>query len=200
MSGPKAGEGTATAALRELRAESGTLAIEASASDDPHEKDTVVPPYDVESYAKLASELPVPVTRSVSVMVSRASLFGSEPAPHNSSRVSVPPPPPTVRRPIDMTGMTGSLDDAPSPPTVRRPDLGAKGILDDPAAMHLVPVRAVSGERLQNSMLDHREGFVLSLIDGQLNIEAIVDVCGMPTPEVLEILESFRLSGVISLE
>jgi hypothetical protein len=197
MSGPKAGEGTATAALRELRAESGTLAIDASASDeDPHEKDTVVPPYDVESYAKLASELPVPVTRSVSVMVSRASLFGSEPAPHNSSRVSVPPPP-TVRRPIDMTG---SLEDAPSPPTVRRPDLGAKGILDDPAAMHLVPVRAVSGERLQNSMLDHREGFVLSLIDGQLNIEAIVDVCGMPTPEVLEILESFRLSGVISLE
>jgi len=197
MSGPKAGEGTATAALRELRAESGTLAIDTSASaEDPHEKDTVVPPYDVESYAKLASELPVPVTRSVSVMVSRASLFGSEPAPHNSSRVSVPPPP-TVRRPMDMTG---SLDDAPSPPTVRRPDLGPKGILDDPAAMHLVPMRAVSGERLQNSMLDHREGFVLSLIDGQLNIEAIVDVCGMPTPEVLEILESFRLSGVISLE
>lgn len=199
MSGPKAGEGTATAAPRELRAESGTLAIDASASDqDPHEKDTVVPPYDVESYAKLASELPVPVTRSVSVMVSRASLFGSEEIqPSNISRISVPPPPPTVRRPTEATG---TFDDDPSPPTVRRPDLGAKGILDDPAAMHLVPMRAVSGERLQNSMLDHREGFVLSLIDGQLNVEAIVDVCGMPTSEVLEILESFRLSGVITLE
>ncbi len=198
MSGPKAGEGTATAALRELRAESGTLAIDASASaEDPHEKDTVVPPYDVESYAKLASELPVPVTRSVSVMVSRASLFGSETLqPSNLSRISVPPPPPTVRRPTEAMG---TFDDVPSPATVRRPDLGAKGILDDPSAMHRVPVRAVSGERLQNSMLDHREGFVLSLIDGQLNIEAIVDVCGMPTSEVLEILESFRLSGVIEL-
>ena len=179
MSGPKAGEGAATASQRELRAESATLAIDASSTnEDPHEKDTVVPPYDVESYAKLASELPVPVTRSVSVMVSRASLFGSETAqPRDISRISVPPP----------------------PPTVRRPDLGAKGILDDPAAMCRIPIRAVSGERLQNSMLDHREGFVLSLIDGQLDIEAIVDVCGMPAAEVLEILESFRLSGVIHL-
>ena len=120
MSGPKAGEGTATAAPRELRAESGTLAIDASASDqDPHEKDTVVPPYDVESYAKLASELPVPVTRSVSVMVSRASLFGSEEIqPSNISRISVPPPPPTVpaRSRVNRDGTTA----APVQPILRR--------------------------------------------------------------------------------
>ncbi len=150
----------------------------APAAEDEHEKDTVVPPYDVESYARMATEFPpVPVTRSVSVMVNRATLMNEPRASETMPRsISIPPP-----------------------PTVRRPDLGTKGILDDPAAMARVPFRVVSGERLQNSMLDHREGFILSLIDGQLDIEAIVDVSGMSDSEVLEILESFRLSGVIQL-
>jgi len=110
-------------------------------------------------------------------MVNRAALMAEAPRTSEAPRsISIPPP-----------------------PTVRRPDLGTKGILDDPAALARVPFRVVSGERLQNSMLDHREGFILSLIDGQLDIEAIVDVSGMSVDEVLEILESFRLSGVIQL-
>lgn len=169
MSGHHAGDGRAKAAPNDPTAPS---------SEDEHEKDTVVPPYDVESYARMATEFPpVPVTRSVSVMVSRATLMSEPPRPSEAPRsISIPPP-----------------------PTVRRPDLGNKGILDDPSAMARVPFRVVSGERLQNSMLDHREGFILSLIDGQLDIEAICDVSGMSADEVLEILESFRLSGVIQL-
>ncbi len=179
MSAPKAGDGSAKTAPRDPRAPSGTVpTVDAPVIDDPHEKDTIVPPYDVESYAKMAAEMPVPITRSISVLVNRINAPGVSPAPPGTgTRISIPPP-----------------------PTVRRPDLASKGILDDPGALHRVPRRVVSGERLQNSMLDHREGFVLSLIDGQLDIEAIVDVCGMPMSEVLEILESFRLSGVISLD
>lgn len=182
MSGSKAGDGSARAAQRDARTP--LAPVEPSSpltEEDPHEKETVVPPYDVESYAKMASELPVPVTRSVSVMVNRAALLGAPAQPPRgvSSTISIPPP-----------------------PTVRRPEVSAnaKGILDDPSALRRIPMRVISGERLQNSMLDHREGFVLSLVDGQLDIEAIVDVCGMPENDVLEILENLRISGVIQLD
>jgi hypothetical protein len=154
-----------------------------SPDDDPHEKNTVVPPYDVEQYARMASDIPpVPITRSISVI-----------GPRTTSGVT-----PSVPSSASGWPLAGHAS-IPPPPTVRRPDLAPKGILDDASSLSRVPIRAVAGERLENSMLDHREGFVLSLVDGQLDVEAIVDICGMPRAEVLEILESLRLSGVIQL-
>lgn len=173
MSGGKSNDGAAHADSPE------------SPDEDPHGKDTIVPPYDVEQYARMASDIPpVPVTRSISVI---------GPRPRTSSGVT-----PSV--PSTASGWpTSENPSIPPPPTVRRPDLAPKGILDDGSSLTRVPIRAVAGERLENSMLDHREGFVLSLVDGQLDVEAIVDICGMPRAEVLEILESLRLSGVIQL-
>jgi hypothetical protein len=160
-----------------------------SPDEDPHGKDTIVPPYDVEQYARMASDIPpMPVTRSISVV-------GPIPrAPRTSSGVT-----PSVPSTASGCWPTSESSSIPPPPTVRRPDLVPKGILDDASSTTRVPIRAVAGERLENSMLDHREGFVLSLVDGQLDVEAIVDICGMPRAETLEILESLRLSGVIQL-
>jgi hypothetical protein len=45
--------------------------------------------------------------------------------------------------------------------------------------------------------LDHREGFLLSMIDGVTSIETILDVCAMPHHEALEILESLVQRGVL---
>ena len=147
---------------REARTASGRVAAQVGVDDDPHEKDTVVPPYDVESYARAASALPpVPVTRSISGFVE------------------------------------AEVDAAPA--TVRRPGGTPEGLLDDPEAPRRIPFRTLSGARLEASTFDHREGFVLSLIDGQLDVETIVDVSGMPSWEVVQILETFRISGVITL-
>ena len=45
--------------------------------------------------------------------------------------------------------------------------------------------------------LDHREGFLLSLVDGVTSIETILDVCAMPADEALEILNSLVDRGVL---
>jgi hypothetical protein len=63
-----------------------------------------------------------------------------------------------------------------------------------------VPRLAVSEEFVTNLPLDHREGFLLSEIDGSSTIEDILDVCPMPADEALEILESFVARGILVIE
>jgi len=47
--------------------------------------------------------------------------------------------------------------------------------------------------------MDHRAGFVLSLVDGVSGVEAILDVCGMPRAEGLRILQELIDIGAIAL-
>src|SRR5438445_7995672 len=49
-----------------------------------------------------------------------------------------------------------------------------------------VPRLAVPLEDLAVLPLDHREGFLLSLIDGTSTIESILDVCAMPFDEAVQ--------------
>lgn len=52
---------------------------------------------------------------------------------------------------------------------------------------------------LTNAPIDHRDAFVLSLIDGKMNVQAIVDVAAMPANEIIEILERLARLGIVSL-
>ena len=63
----------------------------------------------------------------------------------------------------------------------------------------LVPYIAISDEDLTVLPLDHREGFLLSRVDGRSTIETILDVCAMPEDEALEILLSLVDRGIISV-
>ncbi len=92
-----------------------------------------------------------------------------------------------------------SRDRGPASRGAQRPPLGAAGLLGDPYAMGRVPTVILTGERFRNAMLDRHEGFVVSLVDGQLDVESIVDIAGLPEDDVLEILEGLRLSGVLAL-
>jgi hypothetical protein len=47
--------------------------------------------------------------------------------------------------------------------------------------------------------LDHRAGFVLSLVDGDSSVEEILDVCGMPRLDALKLLYTLLEQRVISL-
>lgn len=79
-----------------------------------------------------------------------------------------------------------------------RPRLGSSSLLGDPFVMRRVPRRALSEDRFRHAMLDHREGFIVSLVDGRLNVEAILDITGLPVDEALELLEGLRIAGVLS--
>jgi len=62
------------------------------------------------------------------------------------------------------------------------------------------PRRAVKGADVRWLGLDHREGFVLSHIDGESSIEEIVDVSGMARIEVLKTLVQLLDVGAIRFD
>lgn len=62
-----------------------------------------------------------------------------------------------------------------------------------------VPVLTMARSELRWLALDHRAGFVLSLIDGGSSIEDIIDVSTMPSFEVLRTLHLLHTQNVISL-
>src|SRR5258707_916396 len=51
-----------------------------------------------------------------------------------------------------------------------------------------IPVVMVARDQLRWLSIDHKAGFVLSLIDGVSNLEMIIDVSGMPQLETMRIL------------
>lgn len=57
----------------------------------------------------------------------------------------------------------------------------------------------LEGEALKRLPLDHRAGFLLSLMDGSLDIEMLVEVSGMPREEALRIVRDLHDSGVIDV-
>lgn len=58
---------------------------------------------------------------------------------------------------------------------------------------------AVSGEQIRWLSLDHRAGFLLSLVDGMSSIETLLDISGMPRLEALRILYALLDQRVIEL-
>ena len=62
-----------------------------------------------------------------------------------------------------------------------------------------IPMVAVSPRELELHTLDHREGFLLSRVDGVSTIETILDVCAMPAEEALEILERLTERGILMI-
>jgi hypothetical protein len=75
------------------------------------------------------------------------------------------------------------------------------------AVTHETWARAMKGalkvrlgaDDLKRLPLDHRAGFVLSLMDGTLEIDTLVEVSGMPRDEVLRIVRDLYDSGVVDM-
>jgi hypothetical protein len=62
-----------------------------------------------------------------------------------------------------------------------------------------VPQVAVSDEQLRWLNLDHRAGFLLSLVDGHSSFEEVLDVSGMPPVEALRLLLELLQQNVIKV-
>jgi len=61
-----------------------------------------------------------------------------------------------------------------------------------------VPHVSISPAQISRLGLDHRFGFMLSLIDGNTTFDDLLDIAGMPRIEAFRILESLLRQGVIS--
>lgn len=61
------------------------------------------------------------------------------------------------------------------------------------------PELAVSQDQVRWLALDHREGFILSLVDGATSIEEIIDIAGMSRLDVLKTLAGLKEADVIRL-
>jgi hypothetical protein len=78
-----------------------------------------------------------------------------------------------------------------------RPTMGAMG---DEAWARLVsgsPVVVQSAEQIKRLPLDHRAGFVLSLMDGSIDLETLIDLSMMAPEEALRLVRDLFESGVI---
>jgi hypothetical protein len=67
------------------------------------------------------------------------------------------------------------------------------GALDRPVRM------LIAEDQLRWLSVDHRAGFVISLIDGQATLEQILDIAGMPRLDALRILAELSERGVIEV-
>ncbi|MCW5816899.1 MAG: hypothetical protein KIT84_38235 [Labilithrix sp.] len=65
--------------------------------------------------------------------------------------------------------------------------------------LHRVPTVAVARDQLRWLSIDHKAGFVLSLVDGVSSLEMIIDVSGMPQLDTLRILSELVQQRIISL-
>ncbi len=61
-----------------------------------------------------------------------------------------------------------------------------------------VPNVTVARDQMRWLSIDHRAGFVLSLVDGVSTVEMILDVSGMPTLDALRILSEFVQQRIIT--
>lgn len=62
-----------------------------------------------------------------------------------------------------------------------------------------VPRVLQSNDELEWAPLDHRDGFVLSLIDGRTSVQVLIDVAGMPESELIALLQRLRGLEIITL-
>jgi hypothetical protein len=62
-----------------------------------------------------------------------------------------------------------------------------------------VPVIDVARDQLRWLSIDHRTGFILSLVDGVSSLEMILDVCGMPALDALRMLFELVQQRIISI-
>ncbi len=62
-----------------------------------------------------------------------------------------------------------------------------------------VPRVILSREELNAADLDHRDYFLVSLLDDRTTVEELLDICGMPAEEALALLDGLARRGVIAL-
>ena len=143
---------------------------------------------------------------------------GSEPAPAPAPAApppaaTAPPVAPSAQEMNDRIALgdySGALEIAekllekdPSNEPVRVCAESCRGILKQMYITRIgpldrVPLVMVARDQMRWLSIDHRAGFVLSLVDGVSSLEMILDVSGMPVLDALRILSELAQQRIIS--
>lgn len=62
-----------------------------------------------------------------------------------------------------------------------------------------IPAVCIPEDRVRWLSLDHRAGFLLSLVDGRSSVEELLDMSGMPRLDALLILHELKEQGIIEV-
>jgi hypothetical protein len=138
----------------------------------------------------------------------------SEPTPLPVERPPSKKPPPGEREMNDRVSVgdySGALEIAeailaekPNDPVAKACAENCRQVLRKMYAARIgpldrVPTVAVARDQLRWLSIDHKAGFVLSLVDGVSSLEMIIDVSGMPELDTLRILSELAQQRIISL-
>jgi hypothetical protein len=174
------------------------------------ERPTIAPSFDVEQYARDSDQRMVSAAPLSAVTPIAPVVPGAPPVPEIPVLLDI------ELTPIDDDGdgfteipppssETFDPGQANKPSEVRiatRPQWRAisdEALTNEMWARTLVgtPVVTMTGESLRRLPLDHRAGFVMSLMDGSMDLEMIVELCGMEREEALGLVRDLHASGVI---
>jgi hypothetical protein len=108
----------------------------------------------------------------------------------------------------DFTGALviaeGILEASPSDADANRCAERCRDVLTQMYAARLGPLTqtvrvAIPSEEIRWLSLDHRAGFLLSLVDGSLTVDEILDICGMARLDAMRIMFTLMDQRVVSL-
>jgi hypothetical protein len=105
--------------------------------------------------------------------------------------------PPRIQDHIATVPALRAIPRMPAPTDFGHVEEGAAS--ETEASLTEVPYLACSSGELLVAKLDHREGFVLSLVDGKSDVEAVIDACPMVAEETRRILLELQMRGLVAI-
>ncbi len=150
---------------------------------------------------------PAPTSIEAAVL---GAIGGSSPALDISER-SIDDPAAEMRARFSLGDYTGALEMtelilAEDPGNLEAAEFGenCRAILEKMFAAKIgslerVPIVIVPRTQMRWLSIDHRAGFILSLIDGTSTVEMVLDVSGMPRLDTLRILHELVQQRIVSL-
>jgi hypothetical protein len=76
----------------------------------------------------------------------------------------------------------------------------ARQVVVTRAFLKMVPRVTLAREELNVAELDHRDYFLVSLMDGRTTLEELLDICGMPSEEALALIEGLVRRGIVLVD
>jgi hypothetical protein len=135
--------------------------------------------------------------------------IGASPAPEITER-TIDDPMAEMRERFSLGDYTGALEMselilAEEPSDLEAAECGenCRSVLEQMYAARLgplerIPMVVVPRTQMRWLSMDHRAGFILSLIDGSSSVDLILDVCGMPKLDALRILHELVQQKIVA--
>jgi len=135
--------------------------------------------------------------------------IGAAPAPEITER-TIEDPMAEMRERFSLGDYSGALEMselilAEEPSDLEAAECGenCRSVLEQMYAARLgplerVPMVMVPRTQMRWLSMDHRAGFILSLIDGSSSVDLILDVCGMPKLDALRILQELVQQKIVA--